>query len=87
MLFRCCTLVGVGVSGEIICNLVSEWLGMGGVMLSRLVGAALMSGAVGATVRNGVVTLGKDWSTLGGETVFWCGAVVGTCCCGCKVAR
>ena len=78
MLFRCCTLGGVGVSGEIICNLVSDWLGMGGLMLSRSVGAALKCGAVGATVLGGVVTLGKDGATLGGEPVCCCGAVVVT---------
>ena len=78
MLFCCCTLGGVGVSGEIICNLVSDWLGMGGVMLSCSGGAALMGGAVGATVMGGVVTLVKDRATLGGETV---------CCCGWKVER
>ena len=87
MLFSCCTLVGVGVSVEIICNLVSYWIGMGGVMLSRSGGATLMGGAVGATVMGGVVTLGKDGGTLGGEIVCCCGLVVGTCCCGWKVAR
>ena len=77
----------MGVSGEIICNLVSEWLGMGGVMLSCLVGAALMGNDACVTVMGGVVTLVKDGSTLGGETVCCCGAIVGTCCCGWKVAR
>ena len=78
MMFSCCTLGGVGVSSEIICNLVSDWLGMGGVMLSCSGGDDLLCGAVGATVMGGVVTLGKDGATLGGETVF---------CCGWKVAR
>ena len=87
MLFCCCTLGGVGVSGEIICNLVSDWLGMSGVIFSPSFGAALMGGTVGATVMGGVVTLGKDGATLGGDTVCCCGAVVGTCCCGLKVAR
>ena len=87
VLFCCCTLGGVAVSGEIICNLVSVWLGMGVVMLLRSGGAALMGGAVGATMMGGVVTLGKDGATLGGEKVCCCGAVVGTCCYGWKVAR
>ena len=72
MLFCCCTHGGVGVSGEIICNLVSEWLVMGGLMLSRACGAALMGGAVSATGMSGDVTLGKDGATLGDET--------GSCC-------
>ena len=87
MLFCCCNLGGVGASCEIIFNLVSAWRGMGGVMLSRLGGAALMDGDVDSTVMGGVITLGKDWSTLGDEPVFCCGAVVGTCCCGWEVAR
>ena len=70
--FRCFTLGGVGVSGGIICNLSSDWLGGGGVMLSRLGVAALMGGAVGATLMGVVVTLGKDGTTVGGET--------GSCC-------
>ena len=82
MLFYCCTLGGVGVSGEIICNLVSEWLVMGGLMLSCLGGATFMGGAVGAIVMGGAVTLGKDGATLGGEKCCCCGAFVGTCCCG-----
>ena len=87
VLFRCCTLGGVGVSGEIICNLVSDWLGIGGVMLTRTGGATMMGGAVGATVMGGVITLGTDGATLGGETICCCGAVVGTCCCGLRLAR
>ena len=63
----------MGVSGGIICNLLSEWLGGGGVMLSRLSVAALMGGAVGATVMIVVVTLGKYGATLGGETGRCCG--------------
>ena len=86
-LFCCCTLGGVGVSGGIICNLLSDCIGRGGVMLSRSGVAALMGGAVGATVMSGVVTLGKYGATLGGETGSCCGAVVGTCCCGWNVAR
>ena len=64
----------MGVSGKIICSLVSNWLGMGGVMLSRSGGATLMGGAVGATVMGGVITLGKDGATLGGEKFcfLWC---------------
>ena len=45
---------------------------MGGVMISHSGGAALMGGDVGATVMGGVVTLGKDGGTLGGE--------IGSCC-------
>ena len=86
VLFHCCTLGGVGVSCEIKWNLVSDRLGMGGVILSRSGGTALMGGDVVATVMGGVVTLGKDGATLGGDTVCCCGAVVGTCCCGWKVA-
>ena len=87
MLFCCCTLGGAGVSGEIIFSLVPDWLGMGGVMISRSGGAALMGGTVGSTVMCGVVTLGKDGATLGGEKFCYCGAAVGTCYCGWKVAR
>ena len=54
--FRCFTLGGVGVSGGIICNLLSDWIGGGGVMFSCSGVAALMGGAVGATVMGGVVT-------------------------------
>ena len=70
--FRCFTLGGVGVSGGIIRNLLFDWLGGGGVILSRSDVAALMGGDVGATVMGGVVTLGNDGATLGGET--------GSCC-------
>ena len=87
MLFYYCTLGGVGVSGEIICSLVSDWIGGGGVMLSRSGVAALMGGAVGATVMGGVVTLGKDGATLCGEIVCCRGADVRTCCCGWKLER
>ena len=86
MLFRCCTFGGVGVSGEIKCSLVSDWLGMCGLILTRLGVATVMGGAVGATMMGGVITLGKYGATLGGETFFCCGAVVGTCCCGWRVA-
>ena len=78
MMSCCCTLEGVGVSGEIICNLLYDWLGRGGAMLSRSGVAALMGDAVGATVMVGVVALGKDGATLGGETVCCCADVVGT---------
>ena len=64
MLFSCCTLGGVGVSGGIICSLVSDWIGMGGVMLSSLGSATVMGGAVGATVMGDVITLGKYGATL-----------------------
>ena len=59
----------MGASGEIICTLVSEWLGMGGLMLSHLGGSTLMGGVVGATVMGGVITLGTYGATIGGETV------------------
>ena len=62
----------MGVSGGIICNLLSDWLGGGGVMFSRSSVATLMGGAVGATVMGGVVTLVNDGATLGGE--------IGSCC-------
>ena len=77
----------MGLSGGIICSLLSDWLGRGGLILSRSGVSALMGVAVGATVMGGVVTLGKDGSALGGETGRCCGAVVGTCCCGWNVAR
>ena len=57
--FCCFILVGVGISGGIICNLLSDWLGRGGVMFSRLGVAALMGVAVGATVMGYVVTFEK----------------------------
>ena len=85
MLFCCYTLGSVGVSGKTICSLVSDWLDMGGVMLSRSGGATLMGGAVCATAMGGAVTLGKYGATLGGETFCCCGAVVGTYFCGWKV--
>ena len=75
----------MGVSGGIICNLLSEWLGGVGVMLSLLGVAALIGGAVGATVMGGVFTLGKHRATLDGDTGSCCDAVVGTCCCGWNV--
>ena len=67
--FLCFTLRGVDVSGVIICTLLYDWLGGGGVMLSQLGVTALMSGTVGCTVMCGIVTLGKknDGATLGGE--------------------
>ena len=66
----------MGVSGGIICTLLSDWIGGGGVMLSRLGVAALMGGAVGATVMGGVVALGKDGATLGGDTGSCCDWIV-----------
>ena len=64
----CFTLGGVGVSGGIICTLLSDWLGGGGVMLSWSGVAALMGGTFGVTVMGGIVTLGNNGATLGGET-------------------
>ena len=66
------TLGGVSVSGGIICNLLSDWLGGVGVMLLCSGVAALKGGTVGTTVTGGVVTLGKDGSTLGGDTGSSC---------------
>ena len=65
-----------------ICNLSSDWLGRGGIIISRSGVAALIGGAVGATVMGGVFTLGKHRATLDGDTGSCCDAVVGTCCCG-----
>ena len=70
--FFCFALGGVGLSGGIIWNLLSDCLSWGGVMLSRSGVSALMGGAVGATVMGGIFTLGKDGSTLGGETCSCC---------------
>ena len=70
--FHCFTLGGMGLSGGKICNLLSDWFGGVGVMLSRLGVDALMDGDVGATVMGGVVILGKDGATLGGETGICC---------------
>ena len=73
------TLVGVGVSGGIICTLLSDWLGGGGVILSRSGVTALMGGTFGVTVMCGIVTLGNYGATLGGETGSYFDAFVGTC--------
>ena len=85
--FLCSTLGGVGVSGGIVCTLLSDWLGGGGVMLSRSGVATMMGGTFGVTVMGGIVTLGNDGATLGGEKGSCFDAFVGTCCCGCTVAR
>ena len=85
--FLCFTLGGVGVSGVIICALLSDWLGGGGLMLSRTGVAALMGGTVGVTLMGGIVTLGNNGATLGGETGRCWDAFVGICCCGWTVAR
>ena len=66
--FLCFILGGVGVSGGIICTLLSEWLGGGGVMLSRSGVTALMGGTVDVTVLGVIFTLGNYGATLGGET-------------------
>ena len=63
-LFCCFTLKGVGVSSGIIYNLLSDWLGGGGVMLSHSGVAALMGDDVGANVMGVVVNLGKDGPPL-----------------------
>ena len=56
-------------------------------MLSRSGVAALMGGTVGVTVMGGIITLGNDGATLGGEIDSCCDAFVGTFCCGWTVAR
>ena len=83
--FLCSTLRGVGVSGVIVCTLLSDWFGGGGLMLSRSGVAAVMGGTFGVTVMGGIVTLRNDGATLGGETGSGFDASVGTCCCGCTV--
>ena len=85
--FLCSTLGSVGVSGGIVCTLLSDWLGGGGVMLSRSGVAAVMGGTFGVTVMGGNVTLRNNGSTLGGDTGSCFDAFVGTCCCGWNVAR
>ena len=85
--FLCFILGCVGVSGGIICTLLSEWLGGGGVMLSRSGVTALMGGTFGVTMVGGIVTLGNDGATLGGETGRCWDAFVGICYCGWTVAR
>ena len=66
--FLCSTLGGAGVSGGIVCTLLSDWFGGGGVMISRSDVVAVMGGTFGVTVMGGIVTLGNDGVTLGGET-------------------
>ena len=85
--FLCSTLGYAGVSGGIVCTLLSDWNCGGGLMLSWSAVAALMGGTFGVTVMGGIVTLGTDGSTLGGETGICFNASLGTCCCGWIVAR
>ena len=85
--FLCSNLGGVGVSGRIVCTLLSDLLGAGGVMLSRSGVAAVMGGTFVVTVMGGIVTLGNDGATLGGEKGSCFDAFVGTCCCGWTAAR
>ena len=56
-------------------------------MLSWYDVAAVMGGTFGVTVMGGIVTLGNDGATLGGETGSCFDASVGTCCCVWTVAR
>ena len=56
-------------------------------MLSRSGVSAVMGGTFGVTVMGGIVTLGTNGATLGGEIVIYFDASVGTCCCGWTVAR
>ena len=58
----------MGVSGGIVCTLFSDWFGGGGVMLSQYDVAAVMGGTFPVTAMGGIVTLGNDGATLGGET-------------------
>ena len=80
--FLCSTLGCVGVSGGIVCTLLFDWLGGGGVMLSRSGVAAVMGGTFGVTVMGGIVTLGNDGATLGCATGSCFDSFVGNCCCG-----
>ena len=72
-------LGGVGVSGGIICTLLSDWPSGGVVMLSRSGVATFMGGTFGVTVMGGIVTLGNEGATLGVETGSCFYAFVGTC--------
>ena len=56
-------------------------------MLSRSGVANVMGGTFVVTMMGGVVTLGNDGATLGGETGSCFDASVGTCCCRWTVAR
>ena len=58
--------------------MLSDWFGGGGVMLSRSGVAAVIGGTFGVTVMGGIVTLGNDGVTLGGETGSCFNASVGT---------
>ena len=78
---------GVGASGGIVCTLLSDWFGGGGVMLSRSGVAAVMGGTFGVTVIGVIVTLGNDGATLGGATGSCFDASVGTYYFGWTVAR
>ena len=49
-------LGGVGVSGGVVCSMLSEWFGGGGLMLSWS----------GVAVMGGIFTLGNFGATLGG---------------------
>ena len=86
----CCLLLTYylfGVYDGILCTLFSDWFGEGGVMLSRSGVAAVMGGNFGVIVMRGIVTIGNDGATLGGETGSCFDAFVGNCCCGWTVAR
>ena len=56
-------------------------------MLSWYGVADVMGGTFGVTVMGGIVTLGNDGATLGGETVICFNASLGTFCCVWKVAH
>ena len=62
------TFGGVGVSGGIICTLLSDWFGGCGVKLSRS----------GVAVMGGISTLGNFGDTLGGRPGDCVAVYVGT---------
>ena len=66
--FLSSTLGGVGVSGGIVCTLLSDCLGGGGVMLSRSGVASVMGYTFDVTVMGGIFTLGNGGAALGVET-------------------
>ena len=60
----------MGVSGGIVCTLLSDWFGGGGAMLSRYAVAAVMGGTFGVTVIGGIVTLGNNGAFYIGQDTF-----------------
>ena len=76
--FLCSILGGAGVSGGIVCTLLSDWYDRGGVILSWSGVAAVIGGTFGVTVMGRIVTLETDGDTLGGDTGRCFNASVGT---------